>query len=993
MPFIDDYEIYAPLGLPEGLDLTPQNKEVTISQVLGAAFRLENPVVSLLSNKAFEDASKPFDPDYRPWDDIQGTEYEPYAERFTGARDAIDVATMKLQLDRELEDRKTVASAGTMGFLSEMAAGLLSPTSLLPGGALVKGAKGVSIARTGLSVGTAAASAALIDEMGLQATQQVRPVEESAFAVGGSFVLGGVLGVAAGKMANREFAKTAAQIERVLPATHDLDRGLRSLSAAESGTDLKLRREGVLRAVQSVPGIGRALLGSDPLVRTMMSDFRTVRETVSSLAEPVLELEAGEAGKTALRGFVPVETRVKARRQTELAGSLANLSRFYGEYDRDGPVGMIGTFTAPVTGKWGHLVGRDQKLNIGEFSEEVAKAMRRGDKHPIPQVQNAAEAIRRDLFEKVRRDAEELGLFKTSLTETDAGSYLTRIYRVEKINAHFGDGTENDLVKTLLEHFARKHPDRPSNELETDVRETVAAIKGLRPGESAWQVTTAKPTRARVLDVPDELLEPWLEPDIRVVASRYFETMVPDIEIIRAFGDLDMTEAFRRIDAEEAEQLAKATSDKKRQAIAREAKSGRRDLKAMKDRIRGVYRLPDNPRDVWVVGSRVARTLTYASSLGGFMLSALPDLGTLVGRSGLEAAFGAHSIVTDPKRFGIALKDAADLGAAAEWYLNTRAMEIANLSDPFSSMTRTERMVGEIGRSFSIVSGVIPWNAGWKTVGGAFVSSRMAKAAEAVANGKATKSQIRRLAANGIEPWMAERIAKQVTKHGDQDKNLWLPRAGLWDDQEAFTAFHHAMTREFDLMVITPGQDKPLTFSSEAGKFFFQFKSFAWSAHHRIVLAGLQGPDADKLASIVTMLTLGVLVSNIQADFRGRERKKGVALWEDALDRSGISGWLLELHAPINAATGGTLSPSGEVVSRYGAKYAAEGLLGPSVGITMGVFEAINSASRQASGTGKMTRRDIDRLSRAVPGNNLWWLLGTTHKIEEAMAAELGIDK
>lgn len=1298
MPFQDDQPIIGPTALPDGFDINPEI-EAPEGNVLGAAFRLENPLVSRFNSFQY-DRSAPFDPSYRPWEDIQGTVYEGYSDRFVEARNRDEVSEMMAQIDRELDDRRVVDAAGGWGVLAEITAGILTPSSLLPGGAVVKSAKGIRLGRSAMSVAGATGVAVAMDEISLQGSQQTRTIEESAFAIGGSVILGGMLGGGVAKLAKSEQLRLSANIETSFEAVHDLDQGFRSIGAAANEQDLTLRKEGLFQAIKRIPVVGRPLVGSDPLLRSMLHDFGEVRAASSRLAEPVLEYEINASGKSALGGAVPVETRIKTRRQNELAGLHADFARFYAEYSKDGPVGMVGRATAPLTGKWAHLLGYERKLSMAEFSQEVAKAMRRNDKHPIPQVQSVADSIRRNLFNPAKVEAEELGIFPEGVELADTGSYLTRSYNVQKIEAHLGDGSADDILPLLEAEFRRKgveaenrlafdstvddlesqrfraretarsaqsalnkaerkakaartradaaigrergvervsgalakalsdraaklsegvlsgdelldfkdiledargvkrieprdllatirdmggirddgtgelkaaldtslntikradglHPDdmrvaleelgflpegmtvndfygtlreaaggqkhyssfdaqelarfeaaqefaaamadldidisapldqivkklpghskspkvaktkaaeaqragakaakqqsaaedrllkaidrlenskarlkeidkeigpkvraeikqaqdelksvlpelrkakgaragdeyfanRSDLEIKADVEDAVNAIRGLKPGQHIYQTAFAKPSRARVLDVSDELLEPWLESDARVVMTRYFESMVPHLEITREFGDVDMTDVFRKIDDEEMRLLKTATSDKQRKQIARDAKGGRQDLRAMRDRIIGTYGLPKDPRNGWVIAGRTARTVSYTGLLGGFMFSAMPDLGKVLGQSGMEAAFGAVTALTDPKRFGLSLKQSADLGAAAEWYLNGRAMEIANLTDPFGAQTKAERLIGEAGRVFSYAAGVIPWNAGWKTVGGAFVTSRMAKAAEAVRSGGASTKQIRMLAANGIEPWMAERIAKQVEAHGETDGLLWLPQGGAWDDAEAYQAFRNAMTREFDLMVPTPNQDRPLAFSGELGKFVFQFKTFAFSAHHRILLSGIQKADGDALATLVPMLALGVLVSNIRADQGGHERKQGAALWEDAIDRAGLAGWMLEIHAPANALFAGALSLSGEEISRYRTRSTIEGLLGPSFRLGKSVAEGIGAASRQAAGTGKISGRDVDNLTRAIPGNNLWYLMPLFQQIEDEMAANFG---
>ena len=72
MPFQDDpLAIKSPIALPEGFDLNPEQEESS-SSVLGAGLRLGSPIVS--EKNAYRiDRSVPWDPDYRPYEDIQGT--------------------------------------------------------------------------------------------------------------------------------------------------------------------------------------------------------------------------------------------------------------------------------------------------------------------------------------------------------------------------------------------------------------------------------------------------------------------------------------------------------------------------------------------------------------------------------------------------------------------------------------------------------------------------------------------------------------------------------------------------------------------------------------------------------------------------------------------------------------------------------------------------------------------------------------------------------
>ncbi|MBL4575674.1 MAG: hypothetical protein JKY51_06200 [Opitutaceae bacterium] len=1022
-----------------------------------------------------------------------------------------------------------------------------------------------------------------------------------------------------------------------------------------------------------------------------------MRSALVGLVETPLQYKINEDGQSVRNGVPSVEARIQVRERNELASALSYLSRSFSEYAKDGPVGTLGTLAAPITTRFNNLLGKQKKLTAPEFMDEVGKAMRRGDKHPIPQVQSAADALRSNIFDKIKDEAIELGIFDADLQVKNADSYFSRVYNTERIRQHFGDGTENDIAVLLREEFSQRRaqaqeslafdrtvddleaqkfqaterargaqtslnkavrrakdkrerakaavgreksvgrvtrflrkafkgrsdklragvlegeeldafkemlrdargragleppdilqtvrslggikddgsgellaaldtktitiqrkdgleadymrealeelgylgqgstvddlyvalrnaangekiyslresgqdiarfeaaeefaasldemgidiskpvdqiikdlPGKARNqsaqkakageakrsskaagekqgnaearvlkavdrledakarladlndeiapkvreeikgaqdelkriipelrkaqkaksaeefyagstdlEIEEHVNDTVRSLLGLKPGQHSYEAALSSPTRARVLDVDDVKLEPWLESNAEVIMSQYFRQMIPNMEITRAFGDAEMTTAREAITEEIAQQMSKATSAKKRVRIQEEGTERLRDLEGMRDRLRNRYGVPDNPKNGWIQANRGLRTLSYMGYLGGMMLSAIPDVAGIIGRGGIEGAFGAMATaLTNPKRLGLAAKDMAEIGSAAEWWLNSRAMSMSEMFDPYGGGTKMERVLGQGARHFSIVSGMIPWNIGWKSVGGAAVASKMSKAADAVRAGKATKKQLRTLAENGIEPHMADRIAAQLDQFGDKNGTLWLPRGQNWTDQDAFDAFRHAMNREFDLMVITPGQDKPLAFSSEWGKFLLQFKSFAFSSHHRILLSGIQRADADVLAQVTTAMILGGLVANTKAHLGGYEPKEGAAMWEDALDRSGLAGWLMEPYNAVSALSGGRISVSGEPVSRFMARSEFQGLAGPSVDMALGVVEAVSAFS-----TGKANYRDVRKLLRPFPGNNIWYILPIFQKVEDAVVAATG---
>lgn len=975
-----------PVAVPSGLDIAPlQSSE---AGTWGAAWRTENPIGSTLNSFRY-DITKPFDPDFSSYDAINGTKYAEHWERFTGAHDAADVEAMKAQIDREMEDHRTLAAAGWRGALASMGASLLSPTTFIPGGAVVKGYKGVRIGATALSVGSSAALAAGIDETVLQSTQQTRTAKDSLYAIGGSFVVGGVLGAGIGKLSALEFRRASKQAEEAIVGNFDFVEGLRSVGAAENARDFTLKREGLFNAIKNIPYVGN-MVQTSPLLRTILSDLDETRKVSAKLVESPYQYKVNDEGLSVLAGDASVETRIKEREYNDLSSAYGTLNRLYAEYWADGPVGMVGRITQPVTRPFSHLLKMNQKLTEKQFMEEVGKSLRRSDQHPIPQVQSAATHLRNNIFTKIKDDAAELGIFGKDMEVKFADSYFSRVYNVGKITRHLGDGTENDMQAMLIREFSaeRRAAGEEIDPLEVRqaAEDTIRSITNMKPGEASFRSALADPRKERVLSLRDEVLEPWLESDASVVMGHYFRSLVPEIEIARAFGDLEMTAAKDLIQAEATRRAAAATNAKAKQKILATANENIADLVAMRDRIRGTYGVPDNPDGFIVQASRASRNLSFMGHLGMMTISAIPDVAGVIGRGGIGGAFGASiDLVTKPTRLFKTAVEMREFGAASEWYLNSRAAAISDVFDPYARRTKLDRAGNWAAGKFSKATGMVHWNVGWKSIGSAVVATRMMRATEAVVAGKATKKQLAQLAENGIEPWMAERIAKQVEQFADKDGQIWMPRAGNWSDQEAFHAFRRAMVREQDIVVVTPGQDIPLSFSSESGKFFLQFKRFGFSAYERILLGGLQRTDADVVAQFTMAVLLGGMVSNIRAELSGREPKAGAAWWEDAIDRSGLAGWLMEPYNALSALSGGRLSLSGEPVSRYQSRSVTAGLLGPSVDMATGVVEAVNAIS-----TGQASYRDVRKLMRPIPGNNLPYLMGLFQKIEDGMVSWTG---
>ena len=162
----------------------------SFNRLMGAAFRTENVVSSYFAQEDFEHGE--LDPSFDALSPENVKGYEAYSDRFVDVFSQAQSDALKRQIDRETEDRKIIARGGAGGFAAAMVAGTLDPTIFVPVGGTIK--KGDSLLRVGYKSAYGALAGATASELLLHATQETRTAQETAFALGGATVLGGVLG-------------------------------------------------------------------------------------------------------------------------------------------------------------------------------------------------------------------------------------------------------------------------------------------------------------------------------------------------------------------------------------------------------------------------------------------------------------------------------------------------------------------------------------------------------------------------------------------------------------------------------------------------------------------------------------------------------------------------------------------------------------------------------------------------------------------------------
>jgi hypothetical protein len=457
-------------------------------------------------------------------------------------------------------------------------------------------------------------------------------------------------------------------------------------------------------------------------------------------------------------------------------------------------------------------------------------------------------------------------------------------------------------VGTALQRILNADKDLSRQELVNRAERTVDRIVGTpdgripyddrSPGAGAVPGSDARgPLANRELMIPDSSIRDFLNTDIEHTLNQYLNTIVPDVLLTERFGDVDMSDAFRRLADEHTALSTAATSEKARTKLADQYSKSVADLAAVRDRIRGLYGFSSDPRGrQW---GRIAATIGKANQmadLGGTAITSLADMAGPIFLHGLGSAFRYQwapfaQMLADPamrKLVGQARQEMRALGVAAETFLQMRKQGIGDFMDMYQPANKFERAVDKASNSFFLANLLTPWTDFAKVGAGMVSMNALSNAAEAVVKGTAKPGQLRRLAESGIDRDMAARIWKQLEAEGGSNvvNGVRVSNTGNWKDIAARDAFEGALSRESDIAVITPGQERSLLMSrSPALALILQYKTFVQAATERLLYRGMQARDVQALSGFLSAITLGMVSQAAYSATTGSELPKTPSDW------------------------------------------------------------------------------------------------------------------
>lgn len=977
-------------GDATGAQLSPARlpDDVSLGQQLGGALDVDNLAWNVgrrLNERGATDA--PAD-DFNPLANLQPGE-ELYASRFSDARSPDEMRVIRERIEREENARKYLAKGPLNEFVATAVAVLLDPTSYVPLAGQVRG--GARLLPKLARGGAAAAIEVGASEAALQSLQETRTTTESMASIllGGAFGMGlaGAGAVfsraenAVYERAVKDFMAVAEQdfpIEAPALTAARGDGGSVGAASARPAPELtELADRGLVAPV--IEGLRRVALAA-PGVELMISKIPAAREAALNLVESGLVTRGQMAG--VFTGDAPVDSLITRNTGTVIYSLGQALTGAYRQYVEEAGVGFMGRV----------FPGRAGVMSRDAFYGEVGKAMRREDTHPNPLVQEAAKAIREKVIEPMTKEAQALGLLPKDLKPETAPSYFTRVYLHDKIQAfRYRDlpngkpGWTRRVVAWLKQEQQRlgaKVEDALSDqELEVVAGSITDRILGMdRARVPFLQVPAARgPLKERTFMIPDALIEDFLESNALVVMERFTRTLAADIAMTKRFGRPDPGEELARKILDDAAVLGKqAKTPEEALTVSKRAEKEAQLVQDLVNRIRGVRATPVDARYTPLIRlGRVFRDYNFVSKLGSVVLSAIPDTGVIALKQGVVRSFG--TLITG---FGTGFKDiklgkkmAQQVGEATDIAMATTARMQLDLGERMVAETKFERGLDTLSRQFGNITLQNPWNETMKSLVSVIAAGRILTAAKKLAEGgQLTKRELASLGASGIDANMAKRMAAQE-QHWERTPagNIFTDIAE-WTDRGAAEKFQDVLFREIRNTILTPGVgDAPLWTGTELGKTIFQFKRFAAMATNRIILSEMQFRDKQTLSGLMTMFALG-MVATATRDFflKGEVQDRTPGQWAlDSFDRSGMAGLFMELDAISDKTFG--VSMQRAVTPEGATRFQSRDVLGQLLGPTAGLIEDAATAARSTV-KGEFTQADMRRLTRMIPGQNLFYL-------------------
>ena len=502
------------------------------------------------------------------------------------------------------------------------------------------------------------------------------------------------------------------------------------------------------------------------------------------------------------------------------------------------------------------------------------------------------------------------------------------------------------------------------------------------------------PLKSRTFQIPDNMVEEFLDNDIEDLGRFYLRNTATDMELVRAFGGADVPVADALELKTQQKEIADwytdkqkiAKTDEERMKLEKQKQSDIRDITAMRDRMRGVYGNPD-PDNVWIRAGRATRNLNYMRFMGGVVASSVPDVARIFMAEGIGKTLskGLLPLAKNLKSFKVSAEEAKRYGVGVDALMGGRSQIIADVADYTQPNTAFERGLQYATDNFGRINLMDYWTTGVKQLHAVTMQN-------SVIDGLLKGQVDKRLARLGIDDGNAQAIAAELKKHATKVDGVYLSNARNWDSPALERIWGAAIRKESDRVIVVPGQEKPLFMSSELGKTVFQFKSFMFSSTQRMTIAALQSQDHNSLAGVLMLTSLGMMSYSFKQWNAGREiAEDPVELMIEGIDRSGVLGGIMEINNTVEKLSSNNFGMRAVLgvevpAARFASRSMSENLLGPTFGSFLDTSLRVANAGLSEDGWNESDTRALRRL---LPYQNLTYIRQSLDRIEEQIGDSL----
>lgn len=850
-------------------------------------------------------------------------------------------------------------------------------------------------------------------QQGLIETQnEARDASHSAMALAASSILGGTLTVAFGK--NMAAVNTAK-----MRYGEDYERLPQSAGASANPETVRTTayRQIEMEGMEET-GIGIEKLGWNPVNRMLASPNPFVRNLAVGM------VDVGGVMQKKVRSFgIEMDQSVEATFRTTYLPKLLEAIRIQDEAylayrnvsarsgDKERAIQMFTLYAGDIFRR------ADGTLSEVQFRQRVGMAMIRGDIDNVGDevsefVTRAAQGYR-PYMNFIKEQAEQVGLFTKQLEkELDAArrsgqpaqvralenelrrvqemgvnvntaqSYLPRIFRVDKIEENVPR-----FLSIVRNYFIQKgekaaDADRIAAEILDNITRRKPFID-LEGGSDYFDfIKNSSGAQRRTFEIPDELIEEFLERDVESIIRHHTFTMGMDIELARRYGSFDMSQQIDDIGAEYDRLISETTNFARRSELARAKEADIRDTRALRDRLRGTYGASKDPHTLSSRSVRVMKSFNTLVGMGSAMVSSVPDIARLVMvegfantyHKGFKALFDNNANIVRE----MAKPELNKAAIAVDAVLGLRARAMSDMGDLFGSRYQIERSLNDATGMFFLMNGLNIWNQALKEISGNITMLRMTESLMKKGGWSSlTRMEREKLLKNGIGKNDYKIMRKEIRKNGFQENGEWLPNTDGWS-QEALAQrlkFRNALNQNVERIIITPGAgDRALWTSTELGSLLTQFKSFGQGAMVRMLTAGLQEKDAAFWQGAFLIVGIAAMVNEIKrAQYGITHDETADQKLINAIDRSGILGWFTDVNNAIEKVSDYKLGmrPLLTDMNPYPVHSNAKisSIFGPAASTILNANSVLGDVLR-----GDFTQQTSNDLRFIFPAGNLFYL-------------------